>query len=179
MTRIFKASFYYLVLASLIVLGGCNSKNPAPELVDPLYLELEKEKKSAEADVKAAEEALAVAEDNMKKVVPQTGQIKYAAKRLNEAKNRLIQTKQYVQYFDVKIESRKWAAREEYLKSYYGKSPWPRQEPLETFLLNKTLGQTPKEWSAKKRREMLGFPTQSTQTDRDPATANPPTPAAH
>lgn len=161
--RIFRLFLILVSTAGLLTLAGCNSKDPSPELKDPLYLELEKQKKAAEADIKAAEEAVAVAEDNMKKVVPQTGQIKYASKRLNEARGRLIQAKQVELYFKVKIESRKWAAREEYLKAYYDKTPWPSTEALEAFQLNQKLSATSKEWSAKKRRESLGFPTQDTQ----------------
>lgn len=170
---------YYLVLLALLGLAACNSKDPNPELVDPLYLELEKELKSVEADLKTAEEAVSAAEDTMKKVVPQTGQIKYATKRLNEARARLTQVKQIRQYFAVKIESRKWAAREAYLKAYYEKKPWPEMEPLETYRLNKALGATSREWSAKKRREQLGFPVQETpktEAPRDPAASQP---AAH
>lgn len=170
--------FRILILATLglLVLAGCNRKDQSPELVDPLYMELEKMKKAAETDLKTAEEAYAEAEGTMAKVQPQTGQIKYATKRLNEAKARVVKAKQMVNYYGVKYEARKWSAREEYLKAYYDKTGWPTQEPLENFKLSLKLSQTEKEWSAKKRREELGFPNldPKKEAEKGPAAEAPP-----
>lgn len=142
--------------------------------MDPLYMELEREMNAAGAQVKLAEEQLIEAESNFKKAVPQTGQIKYATKRLNDAKYRLQRANQAALYLKVKHEARKWEAREEYLSSYYNKTPWPNPEPLEMFRLKKRLMDTDKNWSANRRREELGLPIKSTQKDtqnRDPAAA--------
>ena len=168
---------FILVILGVLLLAGCNRKDPSPELVDPLYLELEKMKKSAETDLKTAEEAYAEAEGNMAKVQPQTGQIKYATKRLNESKARVVKAKQLVNYYGVKYESRKWSAREEYLKAYYDKTPWPVTEPLDSFKLSLKLSQNEREWSAKKRREELGFPNvepRKKAEEKAPAAAAPP-----
>lgn len=172
MLRIFIQTLLLGLILLTTGLFGCNRKQQNPELVDPLYVELERQKKAAETDLKSAQEAQLEAESNMEKVKPQTGQIKYATKRLNEAKNRVIKAKQLVLYFALKIEARMWSAREEYLSSYYDKSPWPNPEPLEVFKLNQRLSLSERDWSSKKRREALGFKVQDIQKDtqpRDPA----------
>lgn len=163
-----------LLAGTLLSAISCSNKIPEPEKTDPLYMELEREITGALAEVKLAEEGLAEAESNYKKAVPQTGQIKYATKRLNDAKYRLQRAKQIALFFKVKHEARKWEAREEYLSSYYNKTPWPNQEPLEMFRLKKRLMGADRNWSANKRREELGLPIKSTQKDtqnRDPAAA--------
>lgn len=163
-----------LLAGTLLASISCTNKIAEPETTDPLYLELGREISGAAAEVKLAEEGLVEAESNFKKAVPQTGQIKYANKRLNDAKYRLQRAQQIALFFKVKQEARKWEAREEYLSSYYNKTPWPNTEPLEMFRLKKRLMGTDRNWSANKRREELGLPIKSTQKDtqnRDPAAA--------
>lgn len=182
MARISRLTLFMVLFFSVVFHLGCNRKDPNPELIDPLYQELEKQKKSAEAELKAAQDALIEAEANLKKVTPQTGQIKYAQKRFNDAKNKVIKGQQIVTYYAVKIEARKWSARSEYTSAFYDKTPYPSTAPLESFKLNQQLSQNERDWSAKKRREELGFPNKDTQKAtqaKEPAGGGSAPPPAH
>lgn len=153
----------------VIAIVGCNKKDPTPELRDPLIQELENRKKVVEQELVSAKEALTEAEANMSKVVPQTGQIKYATKRVNQARSRITKAQQQIQFLEIKIEAQKYRAREEYLKAYYAKKDWPSDEDREDFRLMVKAYEMERNWSAKDRREALGF-----KNGRQPATADAP-----
>ncbi len=151
---------------------SCNRKDPNPEVRDPLYLELQAKLKEAEQELAAAQAQYAEAEANLAKVTPQTGQIKYASKRLWSSAERIIKLQQIVRYFEIKIESQKWRAKEEYLISYYKKTPWPNEKPREDFRAMYKARQIERNWSAKARREELNLPV-----GRKPAAVTAPKPA--
>lgn len=136
---------------------GCNSRNPEPELVDPLYQELIRLRSQAETELKEAEAALAEANAVEDAVAPQTGQIKYAEKRRVQAQERFDKSKQRASYYDSKIEIRKWKARQEYIESLDGKGEWPNQKALADFKLNLDLAGRERAWSVPARREAEGL----------------------
>lgn len=171
LASVIKNSILLLLLGLTSLAIGCNRKDPMPELRDPLYNELQVKLKEVEAELAAAQAALAEAESNLGKVVPQTGQIKYANKRLWQATDKIMKLGQQKRYLEIKIESQKWRAKEEYLISFYKKTPWPTQKPLEDFQTMQKAQQIERNWSAKARREELHLPV-----GRQPAVA--PKPAA-
>lgn len=162
-------SRFLTVITLGIILFGCNKKDPNPELRDPMSLELETRKKLAESELAAAKESLKEAEGNLAKVVPQTGQIKYATKRLNDANNRITKLEQVIKYFEIKLESQKFRARESYLTAFYDKKPWPNEEEKENFDLMVKAHEVERNWSAKNRREALGFPNGHEAPAKKPA----------
>jgi len=87
----------FLFLSLVII--ACDKPNPEPEKLDPIYAAIEKELKDAEAAVASSEKAVIDTQDTYNKAVPQTGQIKFALKRLNEAKALLDKQKQMKQYW--------------------------------------------------------------------------------
>ena len=62
---------------------------------------------------------------NLGLVKPQTGQIKYAEKRVSDSRARLEKLKQRHLYLGLRMESRKKLVGEAYLKAYKKDQPWP------------------------------------------------------
>lgn len=147
-----------LILILMTFLVACTKRDPTPELRDPLFLALENAKKEAEQSLVVAHEHLAEAEALMVKVVPQTGQIKYATKRLQGAKLQVTRASQQVRYFEIKIEAQRFRSREEYTVAHFAKQPWPRENDREDFLTMKREYEKERAWSSKSRRENLGLP---------------------
>lgn len=158
-----------LTLITLAIMAmACNKRDPHPELKDPLYSDLQNRLKQTEQELAAAKEALKEAEDNLAKVVPQTGQIKYAMKRHREAKDRLLKLNQQIRYYEIKLESQVWKAKKEYLQARFAGAQWPKTDDLEDFRAMMKARQIEKNWSAKNRRKELGF-----KVDRKPADQAP------
>ena len=142
-----------LLLLASFFLWGCDKPNPEPEKLDPIYEELQKEAASMNSQVAAAEKELEGFKKDLEAVVPQTGQIKYAQKRVYEAEAKLTKLKQLKDYWEMRVESRlKWD-REHYLKAYNAKQPWPDPKEYEEFKAQLALERAPKQWDLKQRME--------------------------
>lgn len=137
----------------LTVIVSCDKPNAEPERLDPVYFELEKEASAVEAEIKKAEKDLESFEKDAKLVVPQTGQRKFAEKRVFESRNKLERLEQLKKYWELKLESRKKWDREHYLKAYNKKEPWPDPKEFEEYQIQRKLEQAPRNWDAKRRLE--------------------------
>lgn len=150
-----------ILLFSVLFLFGCEKPNPNPELSDPIYLDLktqtEELSKAVESEKKGLQEHL----DNLKKAVPQTGQIKFAQKRVNDAKEKIQKLEQEYRWFEVRTESRKSFAKKEYMSAWRKKQPWPDPKEFEEYKKMKEMRSIPLSWSLKKRYKDLGIPDPS------------------
>ena len=100
-----------LIIFAVMFLLGCNKPDPHPELKDPIYQDLQREFAEAQKAVDAEKSLLAEHEKNLKEVIPQTGQIKYAQKRVSESLARLEKLKQLVKYWEIRIKTRENESR--------------------------------------------------------------------
>jgi hypothetical protein len=137
----------------LMFFTGCDKPNPEPEKLDPIYSELEKEAANVENEMKKAEKDLEGFEKDAKAVVPQTGQRKYAEKRVFEAKDKLEKLSQQKKYWEIKLESRKNWDRSHYLSAYNKKETWPDPKEFEEYQIQRKLELAPRNWDAKRRLE--------------------------
>jgi hypothetical protein len=141
----------FILLA--IVLVACDKPNPEPEKLDPIYASIEKEIKEMEAAISGTEKAVQEAQENYQKAVPQTGQIKFALKRLNEAKAALEKQRQMKQYWELRLKSRLRWDREHYLRAYNKKEPWPPPEEYEEYRAQRALESASRNWKNSERIE--------------------------
>lgn len=162
------------ILAMLVVLLGvvsCKKADPNPELKDSLSLTILNELKSAEADLTAAKTAVADAEAELKKVVPQTGQIKYGLKRYWDARNKLTRAEQAIQGLKVRADMRMWQVRVSNLEAFHKGEEFSGAQDQESYLFQKKLDSQSRGWSVKQRRTQAGL-----SNERKPASL--PTPDA-
>jgi hypothetical protein len=139
----------FLFLISVLV--ACDKPNPTPEANDPIYSDILKEAAETNSAISAAEKELEGFQKDAEAVVPQTGQIKYAQKRVSETTAKIEKLKQMKQYWEIRAESRKDWARQSYLKAYNAKKPWPEPEEYEQYKLQRKLEQAPRNWNIKER----------------------------
>ncbi len=158
-----------LIILTSFFLLGCEKPNPNPELSDPIYLDLkaqtEELSKALEAEKKGLEEHLI----NLSKVVPQTGQIKYAQKRVSEAREKVQKIEQELRWFEVRTESRKNFSKKSYMSAWRKKETWPDPKEFEEYKKMKDMRSIPLSWSLKKRYKDLGLPDPSVKTKPAPA----------
>lgn len=152
----------------LLVLCACNKPDPNPELRDPIFRDLEAKQKEASAALEAEKKTLEEAEKTLAGVVPQTGQIKFARKRLFESKARIEKLEQLKRYYTLRLESRKYEAQDDYLTAFdkgQGKE-WPPAEDFADYQVQESARTKSRNWNVKKRIEEEKGPP--------PAAAGPP-----
>jgi hypothetical protein len=123
---------FFAIIA--LFLTSCTQADRNPELRDEIYkdlvIELEIAEKAFEAEEKL-HERLTV---DLGKALPQTGQVKYATKKLRDSSDRLNTLSQQKTYFGIKIEQRKAYVQSRYQESLKDPNkPWPDEKELELY----------------------------------------------
>lgn len=139
------------ILSALMALMGCNKPDPNPELKDPIYADLNNLKTSAQQAVLAEKKALEGFEQELKDVVPQTGQIKYAQKRVNESREKINRLEQEAKFYELKVESRKREASIAYQLAFRKGESWPDPKEFAAYEAQKRIREGAKTWDSRKR----------------------------
>ncbi len=145
-------------MAILLIVAGCDKPNPNPELSDPIYMDIQKQLRASQAQLTAETKTLQEAKSELLRVVPQTGQIKFAQKRVYDAQAYLLKTQQQVQYFEIRLKSRFDYSRTSYHKAYQKKKEWPDPGEYKDYKTQLRLDAAPKQWSVKQRMIDAGLP---------------------
>jgi len=146
----------YRVLLSLFLCFlflGCNKPDPDPEHLDPIYADLVQMTGATHSELESAKKDLEGHQKELADAVPQTGQNKYAIKRIEEVQARINKLEQLEIYYDLRAKSRLKDDRLSYLKAFNEKKPWPLPEEWEAYEAEKRLRQAPKDWNARTRME--------------------------
>lgn len=126
---------YLFFIAFALFLASCNKKDPNPELSDPIYKDLTEELGIASKALEDEEKNLASLMKEKDQAVPQTGQIKYATKKVYDSQARVDVLRQQKQFFEIKIELRKHEVQQRYAESLKeGGRPWPDQAEIATYM---------------------------------------------
>jgi hypothetical protein len=137
----------------MLFLVGCNKPDPNPELLDPIYRDLEKERKDLEAALISIKAEVAEYQKNLERVEPHTGQIHYARKRLYDAEKILETNIQRHKYLKVRLESRKDEVFLSYMKAFREKRPWPDPKEYADFNALREMRSQPPQWRPRERLE--------------------------
>jgi hypothetical protein len=147
----------FIIILALVSLVGCNRPDPAPELKDQVYQGLSSQ---------LAETTRAIAEENkrleehkkaLSEVTPQTGQIKFAQKRVFDSGAKLDRLKQEQQWLELRVSERRRHAKIQYLKAFKSKEPWPDPLEFEQYKTEKRLRAAKKNWDVRDRLEKAGI----------------------
>lgn len=145
--------FGVIVLSLLVI--SCNKPDPHPELKDPIYSDvtatLASTTQALEAEKKTLDEHLKALGD----VVPQTGQIKYAQKRVDESRARIIFLEQEKQYLELKRTARQREARQSYTTAFKKGETWPNPAEWRAYEAEKRLRGAKRNWDVKERMKEL------------------------
>lgn len=123
-----------LLFALFLFCLACTKVDPHPENRDEIYEDLGQELEIATKALEGAEKNLLSAKDEVDKAIPQTGQIKYATKKLRNAEAYFAEMQQRKIYFDVKRERRKTYVQFRYQESLRKDGrPWPDPKEIEEY----------------------------------------------
>lgn len=140
-----------ILTLTFIFLLSCNKPNPNPELIDPIYFEINSEIFEVQNRIGSAEKELIEAEGELKKVVPQTGRQRYSQDKVFEIKNKIIRLEQLKKYYQIKLESQKIKSRKDYVKAFNEKSVFPNPSRLNEYKEKQKASRMPTNWDSKKR----------------------------
>lgn len=135
------------------LLLACNKPEANPEARDPLYQELQSQKSLVTKLIADTQKKLEEKKTELNSVKPQTGQIKYAQKRLWETQRALDTLIQQEKYWTLRISEREKVARTDYLKAFREGKPWPDPKEFEEYSVEKRLREAKQDWDQKKRIE--------------------------
>ncbi len=123
----------YFLISFIYLLTSCEKPDAHPEERDEIYQDLRQELEITSKALESEEKNLEKLTLEKENVVPQTGQIKFALKKIYETESTLTKLRQQKQFFEIKLELRKAADHEQYLKSLKTKKPWPDPEEVATY----------------------------------------------
>lgn len=143
-----KNGILHLILISLCIFAlSCKQEDPTPELSDKIFKDLQAELEIAKKNTEAEESQQKRVLDEFSKVIPQTGQHKFAEKRVFDSQNQLAVYRQQEKYFEVKLEERRIYVRKRYLESLLPKGrPWPAPEEDAEYALRLKLRRAKLDW---------------------------------
>ena len=117
----------------LIFLSACTPRDPNPELRDPIYIDLAKELDLTKKSIEQIEKELEDRQLLLRKVVPQSGQLKSLEKKVFESQSYIQKLKQQKQFFEIKLELRKNLVVTKYFESFKGGPAWPDTKEIEIY----------------------------------------------
>lgn len=145
-----------LIILTLLVVTGCNKPDPHPELKDPIYADLNSRLGGVTAELNAETKTLEGHQAELAKVVPQTGQIKYAQKRVFESEAKITRLAQEKKYLELKIEARKSESRKSYMTAFKKGETWPDMAEYDAYKAELRLRNAKTTWDVKERMKAAG-----------------------
>lgn len=143
-----KLKILHLLLALFSVLGlSCKQEDSTPELSDKIFKDLQSELEIAKRNSEAEESQQIKMKAELKQAVPQTGQRRFAEKRVFDSANQLSVYRQQEKFFEVKMEERRIYVRKRYLEGLlpYGRA-WPDSTEDAEYALRLKLRRAKLEW---------------------------------
>ena len=146
-----KKLFYTLFLLFFIL--NCSKPDPTPELKDFIYQDYIEQKGLTEKTLIEIESKIAEHEKELNEAVPQSGQSKWAKKRLFEAQANKDKLKQQIKYFEIKIIERAKYIRRANADSFSKGETLDTTKETEEYKAEKKLRSAKFTWDHKKRLE--------------------------
>ncbi|MNJ91076.1 hypothetical protein D3C87_87210 [compost metagenome] len=146
-----------LLFLSFLALSGCNKPDPTPELKDPIYGDLNSRLGAVTAELSAEKKVLEGHQLTLSQVTPQTGQIKYAQKRVYESQAKITKMEQEKQYLELKIQERKKESRRSYNKAFQKGETWPDMAEYDSYKAEIRLRNAKRTWDVKERMKSAGI----------------------
>lgn len=137
----------FSLLLSSIVISGCESENPNPELLDPVYKTLSAKSAALKAKIAAEEKGIETLKVDLKETDVLGLQRPQFRKELSMRVAALDKLRQLERYHDVRAESRKAYVKKEYKAAFKAKKPWPPPDLEQEYSTMERLRNAPRQWS--------------------------------
>lgn len=126
---------------------GCSRPNPTPELIDPIYADLNQRSSIAKAAAESTKEELAQLRIDLAAVPPRDPTLRKLREDISKKELQMMVAEQEGLYYEVRANQRREYARKDYLKSFNKGEAWPNPEHFEAYKAQRRLKDAPREWS--------------------------------
>ena len=142
-----RASFFALVLLLVFSITGCKKEDPNPELLDGIYLDLQRRATDSQKELEVEQKNAAAAKVAIEKAEPNSIELKDAEKNLTKAEAKILALDQQAHYYKIRSERRLLVDRISYAKAFTKDEPWPDPHEYSDYQVNMRLQEAPRNWS--------------------------------
>ncbi|OFZ16667.1 MAG: hypothetical protein A2Z20_01070 [Bdellovibrionales bacterium RBG_16_40_8] len=142
-THILTISLAVFFIAS----SGCRFKNSSPHLLDPIYLDLEKELRATEQQIGEVKKKIESAKDDFGKSQPRTIERVNSMNDLGKAEKMLIRLQEMQEFYNIRLKRREVEDKINYEKAFADNADWPDKKEFEAYLVNKKLMNASRNWN--------------------------------
>jgi hypothetical protein len=117
-----------------------------PETIDPIYSDLENERKIAQAAADAEQKKIQELSGKLKAMEPRSTEKSQSLREISKHQHLLTTYKQQAEYFEIRRDQRKDFARDQYLRAFEAEKPWPNPEEFAEYKKIKQLRGASRSW---------------------------------
>lgn len=128
-----------LFFTVLVFSFGCSSKDPNPELRDPIYKAIQGEISRYKAEVDNSKKTIEDLEKQLKKAPARSRERKVLIRDIQKARRRLLAGSQKREYLEIRLVRRRAEDRINYEISRKLGEDWPNKQEEEQFKINQRL----------------------------------------
>lgn len=136
-----------LVLAG--TLAGCKKEDPTPELMDPIFKDLEARYSAYQKNYEESKAKIPALQDSLAKAEPRSIELKNFQTELSKEKLKLMNAEQLSRYYRIRMERRRLTSRISYKKAFLEDKPWPDPSEYSDYLVNIRLQEANRNWGAR------------------------------
>lgn len=137
-----------LFLISAILLTGCRSEEPNPEMLDPIYSDLLSKQREVEASLETERKNLLDARKELEDALPNTIDLKNARRKVETTKKTISKLEQESHFLTIRVNRRLVEDRFNYHIAFVSGKDWPDRSEFASYQTNARLRTAPKLWSA-------------------------------
>ena len=163
--------FYsFLSIFLIFTATSCKKKDSNPEKSDVIYTDLLSEVEIARKNLEDEKKQNERVKKELLEVVPQTGQVKNAQKRVFESENNIQTYSQQLRYLEIKAEQRKHYVHQRYEESLRpGGREWPDIKENEDYAIRMKLQREKLNWGKDKPKDPPKKENVPRGTQKEPA----------
>ncbi|MFK8137398.1 MAG: hypothetical protein AB8E15_03465 [Bdellovibrionales bacterium] len=141
-----------ILMLTIISFSACRKPDPAPELRDPIYNDIQSQLKEAQGTIKEAQTDLKNTEIMLEKIVPYKGETKTNWNSYHKAKKKLRKANQQLHYLNIKLINRKFEARNSYIRAYNmeKEGEWPNPSQFYRYQRANRLKNASRDWDSRR-----------------------------
>jgi hypothetical protein len=139
----------FILLIVIFGLVGCKKEDPNPELLDPIYVDLDQRATSAQ---KAYDEELKKQADTkiaLEKALANTIELKNAQKDLAKSQSIAVDLEQKARFYQIRAKRRLFVDRITYKAAFAKDEKWPDPREYSDYQVNMRLQESSRNWGAR------------------------------
>lgn len=142
-------SHVMIVFLFSLSLVACKKEDPNPELMDPIYKDLEARYSAYSKNIEESKARIVGLNDSLEKVEARSLDRKNLMRDLEKEKLKLMNSEQLARYYKIRAERRKLTGRIAYKKAFAEGKAWPDPAEYSQYEVNTRLQEANRNWATR------------------------------